>query len=97
MKHTPGPWTLAKGSLGVYVMVGDREISSTVGSSREDLANARLIAAAPELLAALENLVDLLAGDQWSEAEIDVAFNLTGLGARVNQARAAIAKARGEV
>jgi hypothetical protein len=54
-------------------------------SQREAVANARLIAAAPDLLEALESLVANLAeGDFISETRIDTA-------------RAAITKATGEV
>lgn len=59
-KHTPGPWHIYKGH-GLYVD------SSTAGSicklaekriSEQDEANARLIAASPELLEALESILD---------------------------------------
>lgn len=59
-RHTPGPWW----SVGTGVLAGDKNdpqvIASTetgdvmnVEASEEQEANARLIAAAPELLAAL--------------------------------------------
>ncbi len=62
-KHTPGPWhTIREGSSTVYVesRIGGgwvQEVSScgpTANGSEEQEANARLIAAAPELLDALE-------------------------------------------
>lgn len=52
-KHTPGPWTslcISKNGLTVAQIIVDEDLSET------DLANARLIASAPDLLAALESL-----------------------------------------
>jgi len=56
--HTPGPWTIYEGT---HVMSGNRLVANTGGyqsNFADDLtmnkANARLIAAAPELLEALE-------------------------------------------
>lgn len=53
-KHTPGPW-YEKGTT-VFMDIGDRayEIAMCADWSEETSANARLIAAAPDLLAALE-------------------------------------------
>ena len=58
MAHTPGPWTYEKG-LGCKTISGqDYDIADTVGLDNErggeDEANARLIAAAPDLMKALE-------------------------------------------
>jgi hypothetical protein len=63
-KHTPGPWTIQaadditttvdiRGARGLLVA----EVSD---SSTEDVANARLIAAAPELLWELQRAVDMI-------------------------------------
>ena len=54
-KHTPGPWECRPSMEYPW----DYEISTTTSEDRieypgEDKANARLIAAAPELLAALQ-------------------------------------------
>ena len=65
MKHTPGPWTVAGVSPFNVLSSDGRMIVNTGrdGSHQtsikppEDLANARLIAAAPELLAVLEGYV----------------------------------------
>ena len=67
MTHTPGPWHLhdAFGNQdGVGVYRGETQIAGVFGRSRDDLprqeadaethANARLIAAAPDLLNALK-------------------------------------------
>lgn len=69
--HTPGPWHIERGT-SVYVRADDAHHIGPICSMRSRLdypgmdpivaetcdANARLIAAAPELLAALEALVD---------------------------------------
>jgi hypothetical protein len=59
MKHTPGPWRVVKrpeigdgqiASVGAYTKI----VSADGVSNAEDTANAQLIAAAPEMLAALK-------------------------------------------
>ena len=84
--HTPGPWTARRMHTGGFDIMDprNRDVVTVYGGgveteSRE--ANARLIAAAPDLLEALKSLVANLAeGDFISETRIDAA-------------RAAIAKA----
>lgn len=97
-KHTPGPWIASKSGCGIVrageVLIAiaydgqrphEREVSGT-NKQIED-ANAYLIAAAPELLQALR---DILA---YSGIDPDAD---TRMGLReVNAARAAIAKAEG--
>lgn len=60
-QHTTGPWTVKKafGSITVETPSG-RSICDIVGDMPIDEANARLIAAAPELLEALESITELL-------------------------------------
>lgn len=58
-KHTPGPWTI----FAWMVCAPDSELAlaSVRGvstSPAEDTANARLIAASPDLLAALQEVSD---------------------------------------
>ena len=90
--HTPGPWILQTEDNGRFVHVTD---SATEGvriamqrTTEEGYANARLIAAAPELLAMLEKLVptppDL--------GELDLGEEDNAL---LDEARALIAKAKG--
>lgn len=83
---TPGPWetlSFSQHELQTdFAMVKIGKRVHMVGYSDEDKANARLIAAAPDLLAALEALLDYENGIQKSIAE--------------QMARAAIAKAGGE-
>ena len=66
-KHTPGPWKVGQylGSLRQFVIhtdVGDKgrgsdvAVTSIAFGSDETVANARLIAAAPDLLAVLQDV-----------------------------------------
>jgi hypothetical protein len=77
--HTPGPWRA--GGMGMVVDLNQDGIALTSVSkpSMECEANARLIAAAPELLKALKAMV-------WT-------FEKLGNGKAITQARTAIAKA----
>lgn len=84
MSHTPGPWEVDKRMSGYNVKVKDQDyyICETFGEYDDvDKADAHLIAAAPELLEALEELLG------W-EILCPVEFE--------EKARAAIAKARGQ-
>jgi hypothetical protein len=59
-QHTPGPWASNSADsfeLGVYGS-GYRIAKMTGGEINRDVANARLIAAAPELLEALQAIID---------------------------------------
>jgi hypothetical protein len=92
-KHTPGPWVAEIGGQGSF-MIEDSNArvlcqraawySSMVDESE---ANARLIAAAPDLLAALIAIADQLerVGDTRRHKD----------GQYIDEARAAIAKAEG--
>ena len=62
-KHTPGPWAVGPDLEVFYAPNGapitrPLRLTSMDGRTEEDVANAKLIAAAPELLAALEGLFD---------------------------------------
>lgn len=106
MSHTPGPWELIEGDIwsapieGGCTMAKGRCMVAQVrgwghlqyrpdGEEMQD-ANGRLIAAAPDLLAALRDLVAISSGkhddnaynEEWTAAE--------------DRARAAIAKAEGK-
>ncbi|MBU6190660.1 MAG: hypothetical protein KGR68_15195 [Betaproteobacteria bacterium] len=103
-KHTPGPWVLEnRGYKFIVSKPGDGYITrdvcrmdaSTMSAFAQE-ANARLIAAAPELLEALRVFVSAAypvtteinpRGHAWSEAYLDQALD---------NARAAIAKAEGK-
>jgi len=102
-KHTPGPWEVHRGGGLVRRDNGDDTCCSIaeicvpyrhgighVRGDSEQQANARLIAAAPALLKALEDIME------WEE-EIRADLRLhTSPGLVLDPARAAIAAARGE-
>jgi hypothetical protein len=69
------------------------DCNPTSSSYEVNQANARLIAAAPELLAALDSLINrsLDMRDAWDQDDAYINFDNA-----VDQARAAIAKATGE-
>lgn len=90
MKHTKGPWVVF-GDWGIKDI--DGRIIATFEALNDDLsnansdesfANAELIAAAPDLLEALENLCDWFDGETRESAH-----------SRIDTARAAIEKAEG--
>jgi len=88
-QHTPGPWRLTTLPEGRWVEVygghPEDDVAQAVG-----VPNARLIAAAPELLEALERISAI---GEWLDDDQDVfaACYRTW----VIEARAAIAKAKG--
>lgn len=90
-KHTPGPWRVKhKAKLGwAGVLTQEGDIIADIDVDGQDfrepeqaLDDARLIAAAPDLLTALEAMVR---SDSWADADV-----------KMVNARAAIAKAKGE-
>jgi len=83
--HTPGPWKMSTDAMGSQVKgkIGGEWITV---ADQLDEGDARLIAAAPELLEALETVVRAL-------ENISISW---GAHHEVETARAAIAKARGE-
>lgn len=96
-KHTPGPWRVGTpGPNGCYsvgttkgLMTAMVAHSINMADQREQAeGDARLIAAAPELLAALISLLAMC------ERQTD--FNDDGDGAMFEHCRAAIAKATGQ-
>lgn len=100
-KHTPGPWETGSLMTRVEIMpegwnapmcIADCHAKNAPQSECERVANAHLIAAAPELLECLTDLV--------SELEKTGLFGwagdtLTDLQHRVSEAQSAIAKAEG--
>lgn len=103
--HTPGPWKAVPvdGEWSVRTLSPFAPTGQTVVHigpdcvsernrpvcSGEAVANARLIAAAPDLLAALETFL------AWYETAALPREQIVGLAARAGEARAAIARARG--
>lgn len=88
-KHTPGPWQYKDGSIVAGTGDGEHEsvalILGLVRLEGEWEANARLIAAAPDLLQALEFCETVIRGDLTTQRE-----------GALRISRAAIAKATGE-
>ena len=96
-KHTPGPWSIdnpKKGHVCISApesrfwdlakVVWQNDCDAELGQpSPQEEANARLIAAAPELLEALESLLD----------ECEGTVMQTSANHSIERARAAIAKA----
>ena len=68
MKHTPGPWRIGtappNGEQTIGTIRGMMVAVATtgVGMEEETLANARLMAASPELLESLQDMLVLQAG-----------------------------------
>lgn len=106
--HTPGPWHVqddhgkrwieTSGNDDTIAEIHRRNSKGSVYSCKEANANARLIAAAPDLLAALEYLLAAYVAeqhsefdfpnDEWSAEGRDDEYAL--------KAMAAIARAKGE-
>lgn len=100
-KHTPGPWKASKpyGLAHWNISVGQlclANVPNFIGSAvtmehdGEGESNARLIASAPELLAALKNAGNVLAGLATGDLK-EIRADSPALA----QIRAAIAKAEG--
>jgi hypothetical protein len=89
-KHTPGPWAIFKVRLSGMFLIGkaaDVDLANSDGHAMADNeADARLIAAAPDLLAALE-----VCAEELRNISSNVLMN-----AAYQNARAAISKATGE-
>ena len=87
-KHTAGPWslfdalTITAPQRGSVAFAYGPSMPEQSANGRESMANARLIAAAPELLQALQVIA---ADSRWLSGEPTLVM-----------ARAAIAKATGE-
>lgn len=95
--HTPGPWTINERHGGTTVLIGASTVAiaydpeEPTQASETAKANARLIAAAPELLAALQlGLLEAVT----LKARLPEPYR-SNIEAFVASARAAIAKAEG--
>ena len=93
--HTPGPWTIANGHDARVYLIDDARghaVGELVYADARKPADARLIAAAPDLLAALEELIA-----EWDATHADedhrTGYTLDTGGIRM--ARDAIARATG--
>jgi hypothetical protein len=84
-KHTPGPWTITESAT--HITVRNREGDAVFHDDKRldgVLGDAHLIAAAPDLLEALTEIVS-----------VSLRYRLQESDSAVEAARAAIAKARG--
>ncbi len=92
-KHTPGPWTYTPtaGNHDFLIYSESEPTSRDIAIVRDfDEANARLISAAPELLNALQNACNVLAGIATGDLK-----TITADSPALAQCRAALAKAKG--
>jgi uncharacterized protein (UPF0210 family) len=88
MKYTAGPWAIAAGPTYCAIRTDARVIADMrLVGLHYNKADAALIAAAPDLLEALENLLKAV---EWSEAK--PVHNLTTLGRAMAKAKTAIAR-----
>jgi hypothetical protein len=85
LKHTPGPWTADDSGL---ITAGPRRLhiaqTATTGMGHAAAANALLLAAAPELYAALIDAIDALevtAPGAWAIKQAREAINKATAGA----------------
>lgn len=108
-KHTPGPWRVVKSQdnfhnypdWSTFAVRDARNCCLLVLGevdhlpAPENKANARLIAAAPDLLAALENALETLT---WAKQEKGAAYQYAAedLTAATSQLSQALAKAKGQ-
>lgn len=77
-KHTPGPWEIHAGYIygGATDNLGEQRIVATIGRSHDEhSANARLIAAAPELLDGLKLLKDIIEANGLTPSVADDCFD----------------------
>ena len=106
-KHTPGPWEVEQGYSGSrgQIAVTNHDNFNRTGCcicliapvsnyTEEDKANARLIAAAPDMLAALEKLDEMRKDFFIPDDELG-AIDGDSIRAFVEMYRAAISKAKG--
>ena len=94
MGHTPGPWYPIKNVVGSWdVNISNWEYGQSIASciqyvdTGSEEANARLIAAAPDMLAALEKTLDVMMRKP----------DLLPITVCEMQIRAAIKQAKGEI
>ena len=89
-KHTPGPWRIEMKDNYMKLYMPASRLDGDVARGYVGEANARLIAAAPELLEACEALARLC--ERFGVNPVTVSGGPSSL----DRARAAIAKAEGE-
>lgn len=93
MVHTPGPWDVQDplgGGPNEWIFADGLYIAEVDGEREEADANARLIAAAPDLLAALKDAVEYL------ELQLECSGEDTGETAMIRLFQKTIAEAEGQ-
>jgi monomeric isocitrate dehydrogenase len=101
-KHTPGPWEIIGDHQDDRDVFANNELIATAYDLRhvegDARANARLIAAAPELFTSLERIC--AEAESWHKEtgheDDDPIIHCDGICACIPQMRAAIRKAKGE-
>jgi hypothetical protein len=103
MKHTPGPWKILPGNercIGGTVISGANDYRvATATRTPEEYANAHLIAAAPDLVGALEDLTTtagMVASAYYMSGDPERMAGAYHLRQSIDLARAAIAKVEGK-
>jgi hypothetical protein len=100
MPHTPGPW-FAGTDEDAHVIYNADESEVVADTLREDgdaeteAANARLVAAAPDLLAACESVLLLIDGRGLGGLDVLGQFYADRCDEEAAKVRAALAKAKG--
>ncbi len=93
MEHTPGPWKVGRDHDGSLKVGSGLDVAYVLGQGSGAEANARLIAAAPELLEALERVAK-----DADESLMQHPDDLPAiLAVTYKQVRAAIKAAKGEL
>ena len=114
-EHTPGPWEFSclddterpgieadRFSVVIFGVRAEDDCGIHGRTEKEEMANARLIAAAPDLLEALESVMDTIEWPPDSNCSCHISppcndcVNYAGLREAIAEAKAAIAKAKGE-
>lgn len=98
-RHTPGPWRFEESKGGAWFVYGETgdtqpikpKIRVPKRGTKLMIANAHLIAAAPELLEALEAMIEL----ETHTHRLPESFNQNFRDGCVDDAKAVIAKAKG--
>lgn len=84
LNYTPGPWRIVTDGISHWLEIEPNRIT-LVRANREDLS---LLAASPDLLAALDKAEDFISGFEGDELQ-------EGIDELLAEIRAAIAKAKG--
>lgn len=91
MEHTPGSWKLVLGGTDALIVFPDGggiEVGDLIYHSRDTVPRARLIAAAPDLLAACEAWLEMVSSGDHNASSIDTLLRIEAMmGDAVDRAR----------